>query len=82
MLLEDVLAEIKRIRGTQLEEEVVDALLALAEENKLNKEEVDAATAYDMEDEKKLVHSTDKYSQSELDKKNKEFMKSIGLSKE
>ena len=82
MLLEDVLAEIKRIRGTQLEEEVVDALLALAEENKLNKDEVDAATAYDMEDEKKLVHETDKYSQSELDKKNKEFMKSIGLSKE
>ena len=82
MLLEDVLTEIKRIRGTQLEEEVVDALLELAKENKLNKDEVDAATAYDMEDEKKLVHETDKYSQSELDKKNKEFMKSIGLSKE
>ena len=53
MLLSDVLAEMKRIRGTQLEEEVVDALLELADENKLNKEEVDAATAYNLNDEEK-----------------------------
>ncbi len=38
-----VLEEIKRIKGTQLEPEVVDALLELAEENKLNREQVDKA---------------------------------------
>ena len=82
MLLTDVLSEIKRIRGTQLEEDVVDALFALADENKLNKEEVDAATAYDLEDENDLVAETDKLAKEELDRKNKEFMKSIGLDKE
>lgn len=79
MLLSDVLAEIERIKGTQLEEEVVDALFALAEENKLNKEEVDAATAYDLEDENDLVKETDTLSKDALAEKNKEFMKSIGL---
>ena len=82
MLLSDVLSEIKRIRGTQLEEDVVDALFALADENKLNKEEVDAATAYDLEGENELVAETDKLAKEELDRKNKEFMKSIGLDKE
>lgn len=82
MLLSDVLNEIKRIKGTQLEDDVVDALLALAEENKLDKDEVDKATAYDLEDENELVHETDKLSDDEEDAKNKEFMKSIGLSKD
>lgn len=43
MPLSDVLAEIKRIRGTQLEAEVVDALLELAENNELDRAKVDAA---------------------------------------
>ncbi len=42
MLLEDVLDEIRRVKDTQLEGEVVDALIELAEENKLDKETVDA----------------------------------------
>ena len=41
-----VLEEIKRIRGTQLEEEVVDALLKLADEGRLNKAAVDAAVKF------------------------------------
>ena len=63
------------------EEDVVDALFQLADEEKLDKEKVDAATAYDLEDENELVEETDKLSQEELDAKNKEFMKSIGLDK-
>ncbi|MBR1523382.1 MAG: HD domain-containing protein, partial [Lachnospiraceae bacterium] len=47
-----VLDEIKRIRGTQLEEDVVDALLELAGENKLDKAKVDAAIAETPEDAK------------------------------
>ena len=82
MLLSDVLAEISRIKGTQLEEEVVDALMALAEENKLDKEEVDKATAYDLEEENELVSETDKLSAAEKEEKDKEFMKSIGLGKD
>ena len=82
MLLSDVLAEINRIKGTQLEEEVVDALMALAEENKLDKEEVDRATAYDLEEENELVSETDKLSAAEKEEKDKEFMKSIGLGKD
>ncbi len=38
-----VIEEIKRIRGSQLEEEVVDALLELAAEGKIDKEKIDAA---------------------------------------
>ena len=45
MLLSDVLAELKRISGTQVDPEVVDALFALAEENKLDKEVTDAYVA-------------------------------------
>lgn len=82
MLLSDVLAEINRIKGTQLEEEVVDALMALAEENKLDKEEVDKATAYDLDEENELVNETDKLSAAEKEEKDKEFMKSIGLGKD
>ena len=82
MLLSDVLTEIKRIKGTQLEDEVVDALLALAEENKLDKDEVDRATAYDLEEENELVSETDKLSDDEKKEKDKEFMKSIGLGKD
>ncbi|MCR5094994.1 MAG: HD domain-containing protein [Lachnospiraceae bacterium] len=40
--LQVVLEEIRRIRGTQLDEEVVDALMELAEENMLDKSKVDA----------------------------------------
>ncbi|MCR4728039.1 MAG: hypothetical protein K5796_05295, partial [Lachnospiraceae bacterium] len=38
-----VIEEIKRIRGSQLEEDVVDALLELAAEGKIDKEKIDAA---------------------------------------
>ena len=41
-----VLDEIRRIRGTQLEEEVVDALLELADEGRINKQAVDAAVKF------------------------------------
>lgn len=41
MLLSDVIEELKRVKGTQLEEDVVDALVELADENKLDKDEVD-----------------------------------------
>ncbi|MBQ8947146.1 MAG: HD domain-containing protein [Lachnospiraceae bacterium] len=42
MRLSDVIEELKRVRDTQLEGEVVDALVELADENKLDKETVDA----------------------------------------
>ena len=45
MLLSDVLDEIRRIKGTQLEPEVVDCLLELAEDGMLDREKVDAAIA-------------------------------------
>ena len=82
MLLSDVLAEIKRISGTQLEPDVVDALLELADEEKLDKEKVDAATAYDVEEEQELIQETEALKKEEMEVKNKEFMKSIGLHKE
>ena len=41
MLLSDVLTELKRVSGTQLDSEVVDALSELADENKLDKEKID-----------------------------------------
>ncbi|MBP0954803.1 MAG: HD domain-containing protein [Oscillospiraceae bacterium] len=43
MPLEDVIAELKRISGTQLESEVVDAMIELYEEGELDKEKVNAA---------------------------------------
>ena len=43
MLLSDVMAELNRVKGTQLEIDVVDALIELADEDKLNKEQVEEA---------------------------------------
>ena len=81
MLLSDVLDEIRRIRGTQLEPEVVDALLELAEEGELDKEKVDAAVAaigsanmQTMPEEK-----DGNTSEEELARKTEEFQKSLGL---
>ncbi len=88
-----VLEEIKRIRGTQLDEEVVDALIALAEENKIDKKAIDAAVL----EEPQLVSmpeasssdkkgeglsdasSEKKQKKEELARKNREFAKSLGL---
>lgn len=49
MELSDVVAEINRIRGTQLEDEVVDAYMKLYEAGKFDKKNVDmnAGTVYD-----------------------------------
>ena len=82
MLLSDVLDEIRRIRGTQLEEEVVDALFALVEENALDKEKVDAAVAaigsMNMQTlpEDPAASETD---EEELKRRNEAFQKSLGL---
>lgn len=85
MLLSDVLDEIRRIRGTQLEEEVVDALLSLAEDGVLDREKVD-------EEVKKMKEKAASYSDGKTDKesktsfldeslaeRNKEFLQSLGL---
>ena len=79
MLLSDVLAEIKRIRGTQLEDEVVDALLQLAEENELDKAKVDAAVEEEPELQKVPNEEELRKQEEELSKKNEEFLDSLGL---
>ena len=81
MLITDVLAEIQRIRGTQLDEDVVDALMKLYEENELDKEKVDAATAYRKEDIE-VMNEEDKNREEETAKQNEEFLKSLGLYQE
>lgn len=83
MLLSDVLAEIQRIRGTQLEEEVVDALFELAEENELDKAKVDAAIAEEPEPSAAAPTEEElKAKEEELNRKNDEFVKSLGLDSE
>ncbi|MBR1701415.1 MAG: HD domain-containing protein [Lachnospiraceae bacterium] len=81
MLLCDVLDEIRRIRGTQLEPEVVDALLELAEENELDKEKVDAAVAaIGTATMQSVPESSDiDAAKDEQTRKSEEFQKSLGL---
>ncbi len=75
-----VLDEIKRIRGTQLEEDVVDALLELAEENALDKAKADAAVDEEPEMEEISEKEQTEEEKQELKKKNEEFLESLGLS--
>lgn len=81
MLLSDVLDEIRRIRGTQLEPEVVDALLELAEENELDKEKVDTAVAaIGTATMQSVPESSDAdAAKDEQARKSEEFQKSLGL---
>ncbi|MCR5177733.1 MAG: HD domain-containing protein [Lachnospiraceae bacterium] len=87
-----VLDEIKRIRGTQLEADVVDALLELASENKLNKELVDKAVEEEPELEtfedakelekrrrKKMADKGTAYEPVEKTREDEEFLNRLGL---
>jgi len=77
MLITDVLDEIRRIRGTQLDPEVVDALMTLYEENELDKEKVEAAITVH---EKKPAETEEEWKkENENAKANEEFIKSLGL---
>ncbi len=82
MLLTDVMDELKRVAGTQLEAEVVEALVELANENKLNKDEVDhhiKENIYGYHEEKeKEKHEHDE----KIKKQNSDFIKSLGLGKD
>ncbi|MCR4690767.1 MAG: HD domain-containing protein [Lachnospiraceae bacterium] len=81
MLLEDVLAEIQKIKGSQLDPEVVDALMALSEDGELDRAKVDKAVE---EIPALLMMPTgDEYlkEKEELAKKNEAFQDSLGLNK-
>ena len=89
MLLSDVMAELTRVKGTQLEAEVVDALVELADENKLNKEEVEETIRNkiyknnkgDEAEDSEENASKNKHQNEEdtLKKQNDAFMKSLGF---
>ncbi|MBR4223997.1 MAG: HD domain-containing protein, partial [Oscillospiraceae bacterium] len=79
MLLSDVIAELKRISGAQLDEEVVAAMVELYDEGELDRQKVDEAVA-------RAKHPTDHETDEEKQKKskkleedNKKFMESLGL---
>lgn len=78
MPLEDVLNEIKRVRGTQLEADVVDALLELAEENKLDKDVVEEEIRLELLSESDLEPEDDNNGQ-DSDDGSTDFQKSLGL---
>ncbi|MBR6223283.1 MAG: HD domain-containing protein [Lachnospiraceae bacterium] len=79
MLLSDVLAEIDRIKGSQLDPEVVEALFELAKDEELDRAKVDKA----VEEAPKLIGMPDEEElqkqEEELKKKNEEFLNSLGL---
>ena len=82
MLLTDVMDELKRVAGTQLEAEVVEALVELANENKLNKDEVDRhikENIYGLHEEKEKEKHEHK---ERIKKQNSDFIKSLGLGKD
>ncbi len=82
MLLTDVMDELKRVAGTQLEAEVVEALVELANENKLNKDEVDRhikENIYGLHEEKEKEKHEHK---EKIKKQNSDFIKSLGLGKD
>ena len=79
MLLSDVIAELKRISGQQLDEEVVSAMVELYNEGELDRQKVDEAVH-------KAKHSSSAETDEEKQKKsvkleedNRKFMKSLGL---
>lgn len=84
MPITDVLAELERIKGTQLDPEVVDAMVSLYEDGELNREKVDAETAYDESTLELYANKENgkKDQEEENKKQNQEFMKSLGLLQE
>ena len=75
-----VLDEIKRIRGTQLEDDVVDALFSLAEKNELDKDKVDEAVR-NLEVNREQVEMVEEVSETKLSqaKEDEEFLNNLGL---
>ncbi|MCR5421478.1 MAG: HD-GYP domain-containing protein, partial [Lachnospiraceae bacterium] len=76
-----VLEEIKRIKGTQLEESVVDALLRLAEKNELDKNKIDEMVAnLDVnKDKDEEGDNAGKDSVNKREKEDKEFLNDLGF---
>ena len=75
-----VLDEIKRIRGTQLDADVVDALLALADKGELNKEKVDEAIS-NIDVNKEHVEMVEEVKEPLSDQmsEDEEFLKNLGF---
>ena len=75
-----VLDEIKRIRGTQLDADVVDALLALADKGELNKEKVDEAIS-NLDVNKEHVEMVEEVKEPLSDQmsEDEEFLKNLGF---
>lgn len=75
-----VLDEIKRIRGTQLDADVVDALLALADKGELNKEKVDEAIS-NLDVNKEHVEMIEEVKEPLSDQmsEDEEFLKNLGF---
>ena len=78
MPLEKVMEEFRRIRGTQLDPDVVDTLFQLYEEGELDWQKVEAATAYQKEPLKEEQRKPEK-TEKEPEKGSEEFQKSLGL---
>ena len=78
-----VLDEIRRIRGTQLDPDVVDALLALADKNELDKDKVDEAVRnLDVNKENVEMVEEVKETATEQTREDEEFLDSLGFGKE
>lgn len=75
-----VLDEIKRIRGTQLDADVVDALLELADKGELNKEKVDEAIS-NLDVNKEHVEMVEEVKEPLSDQmsEDEEFLKNLGF---
>lgn len=79
MLLSDVMAELKRISGTQLDEEVVQAMTELYEEGELDREKVDAAVFHAKNSIKTESDEEKKRKSDKLAEDNRKFVESLGL---
>ncbi len=75
-----VLDEIRRIRGSQLDEEVVDALLSLAQKNELDKSKVDEAVK-NLDVNKEHVEMVEEAVDEKTDraKEDEEFLSNLGF---
>lgn len=75
-----VLDEIKRIKGTQLEDDVVEALFSLAEKNELDKDKVDEAVR-NLDVNREHVEMVEEVSRdmAKQAKEDEEFINSLGL---
>ena len=76
--LDTVLQEIKRIRGTQLEEAVVDALILLAEEGALDKAKIEA-TVEEAPSLEKMPEEEKEKAEDAQAKEDRDFLDSLGL---